>query len=763
MLLDQDENQLLLVGMIDSLNNTFVLGSKEVLSGECVCSTFKPGEGAAGEAILRKRAVLIEDAERCARFRPQQGFGSKIGSLLCVPMMLGAEPFGVLSMSHADAHVFGRSDINLFNIIASFVAVLLHGTINYERLRYSEAKYRALAENSSDGIAVVQRGIHMYANPRYQEITGYSLQDLQGTRFTGLLGEPSARDRIHSQLENRSGCQPCEVCLRTRHDERISVEICSSSIPYDGNDAQIISVRDLRERKRSEEALRQSEERYRTLVQNTPIAVYRTTSGGQGMVLMANPAFLEMFAVSPRETVTNVRWSQLWFDPQESRRFAERVLAKGSQSAVEARFKRMDGTAFWGSITARVESGAKDGDSYFDCMIMDITAQKRAEEEKQALQAQLVQAQKMEAIGTLAGGIAHNFNNLLMGIQGNASLMLLETDQAHPHYRMLKRVETQVQSGAKLTSQLLGYARKGKYQIQPLNLNGVVRETISTFTSARKEIRVHLNLAQDLSRIQADQGQVEQVLLNLCVNAADAMPEGGDLFLETRNIGRKELFDNPHKPVLDHYVLLSVRDTGAGMDRETMEHIFEPFFTTKELGKGTGLGLASVYGIIKGHGGYVDVDSAPERGTTFRIYLPAINADVGREMEQQEVRCAGKGLILLVDDEDAVLEVGAQMLKKLGYDVVLARSGQQALTVYGGDQERIDMVILDMIMPGMGGGQTFDRLKGMNPGAKVLLSSGYSIDGQASEILSRGCNGFIQKPFNLKSLLQKIRTVLNEE
>jgi PAS domain S-box-containing protein len=477
---------------------------------------------------------------------------------------------------------------------------------------------------------------------------------------------------------------------------------------------------------------------------------------------MANPAFFKMFGRGSQEDLTTLHLDELWFDPEDCRHFSERLVARGSLNGIVARFKKSDGSAFWGSVTARVEYGSNGEDSYFDCMIMDITVQKKAEEEKQ-LQAQLVQAQKMEAVGTLAGGIAHNFNNLLMGVQGNASLMLLETDEAHPHYKMLKRIETQVQSGAKMTGQLLGYARKGKYQVQPLHLNEVVKETADTFTSARKEIRVHLNLAQDLSGIRADQGQIEQVLLNLCVNAADAMPEGGDLFLETKNVSREDIVGKPYRPVRGRYVLLSVRDTGAGMDKKTMEHIFEPFFTTKDLGKGTGLGLASAYGIIKGHGGYIDVDSALDHGTTFYIYLPAFNANVVVEKELQDELCNGKGMILLVDDEDVVLEVGAEMLKKLGYEVALARGGQQALEVYEGDQDRIDMVILDMIMPGMGGGQTYDKLKELNPGVKVLLSSGYSIDGQASEILGRGCKGFIQKPFNIKNLSQKIRTILNEE
>jgi CheY-like chemotaxis protein len=347
---------------------------------------------------------------------------------------------------------------------------------------------------------------------------------------------------------------------------------------------------------------------------------------------------------------------------------------------------------------------------------------------------------------------------------GNTSLMLLETDSDHPNYEKLKIIEKQVQSGSKLTYQLLGYAREGGYEVKPLSLNQLIKETSDTFAMTKKEIMVHRELAKNLSGVKADQDQIEQVLLNLYVNAADAMPGGGDLILKTMNITHKDMGDRPYKTKSGNYVLLTVRDTGSGMDKETMEHIFEPFFTTKGMARGTGLGLASVYGIIKAHGGYIDVESKKGKGTTFSIYLPASSKKaLIKEKELPQKILKGKESILLVDDEDMVLDVGEEMLKALGYKVLLAKSGKEAVELYRKNKDKIDMVLLDMVMPEMGGGETYDKLKEINPDIKVLLSSGYSIDGQATEIIKRGCDGFIQKPFDVQGLSQRIRKILDRK
>jgi PAS domain S-box-containing protein len=388
--------------------------------------------------------------------------------------------------------------------------------------------------------------------------------------------------------------------------------------------------------------------------------------------------------------------------------------------------------------------------------LKDITQSKR-------LEAQLQQAQKMEAIGTLAGGIAHDFNNLLTGIQGNVSLMLLDKDDTHPDYERLRNIEKQVQGGARLTSHLLGYARKGRYEVKPLSLNELVEETSHTFGRTQKAITIHQELAEDLFAIEADPGQIEQVLWNVYVNAADAMPRGGNLFLKTTNATHKDMKGKLYKPKPGNYVLLTVTDTGMGMGKKTMERVFDPFFTTKEMGRGTGLGLASAYGIIKAHGGYIDVDSTKEQGATFSIYLPASERKAHKAVKTAERFIRGTETVLLVDDEDVVLEVGQELLEAMGYQVLTAKDGKEAVKVFSKNRDKIDIVVLDVVMPNMGGGEAYDRMKEIDSDIKVVLSSGFSIDGEASEILERGCDAFIQKPFNMGGLSGRIREVLDKE
>ncbi len=443
------------------------------------------------------------------------------------------------------------------------------------------------------------------------------------------------------------------------------------------------------------------------------------------------------------------------------------------RTATEYRFKTKNGDYVVLSSISLTEKDETARAIRLVGIVQDITERKR-------LEAQLRHAQRMESIGTLAGGIAHNFNNLLMGMQGNVSLMLFETDSDHPNYERLKNIEKMVQGGSKLTSQLLGYARGGRYAVRPISFNQLVRETSDTFDITRKNITVHQDLNKALFEIIADQGQIEQVLLNLYVNAADAMPKGGDLFLKTINVTHEDMKDKPYVPKPGNYALLTVRDTGVGMDNKTKERIFDPFFTTKGLAKGTGLGLASVYGIIEAHGGYIDVESkrghdrpprlsptewdAGGQGTTFYIYLPASEEKevIEKEKFPEEVS-RGKETVLLVDDEEMILDVGRQMLNRLGYNVLIAEGGKEALDIYEKNQEKIDIVLLDMIMPGVGGGKAYDRMKEINPNIKVLLSSGYSINGQATEILKRGCNGFLQKPFTMDELFHSIREILEEK
>jgi CheY-like chemotaxis protein len=350
-----------------------------------------------------------------------------------------------------------------------------------------------------------------------------------------------------------------------------------------------------------------------------------------------------------------------------------------------------------------------------------------------------------------------------MGVQGYSSLIRLDINPSDPNYEMLKNIEQYVLRGAELSRQLLGFARGGKYEVKPANINEVLNKSSLLFGRTKKEISIFTKFDPDIWTVEVDQGQIEQVLLNLYVNAWQAMPGGGSLYLETRNVILDESETTPFGVKPGEYVRIRVTDTGVGMDDRTRERIFEPFFTTKEMGRGTGLGLASAYGIIKSHGGFITVESVKGQGATFIIHLPALNKRAEAEKGFVEKFLTGNETILMIDDEEMVLHPGAQMLKRLGYKVLSAQSGQEALEIFMHQKEAIDLVILDMIMPGMSGSETYNQLKKIFPDVKVLLSSGYSLSGEATEILNRGCNGFIQKPFAINHISCKIREILDKD
>ena len=337
--------------------------------------------------------------------------------------------------------------------------------------------------------------------------------------------------------------------------------------------------------------------------------------------------------------------------------------------------------------------------------------------------------------------------------------MYLDVNRCHPLYDNIQSIEQLVDSGANLTRQLLGFARGGKYVVKPVNLNDVVAETAALFGRTRKSVRIHETYEPDVRMVSADRGQIEQVLLNLYLNAWQAMNEKGDLYLETQNVTIDEKFVKPFEVSYGDYVRVSVTDTGKGIDPAISHRIFDPFFTTKEFGCGSGLGLASVFGIVKNHDGIVDYESHTGRGTIFSVYLP-VSLETRKETATAPVGILnGPETILLVDDEPYILDVGEKMLQKMGYTVLKACCGEEAVRVFDDFHKRIDLVIVDMIMPDIGGGEVFDRLRTVRPDIKVLLASGYSM-GEAAAIIERGCNGFIQKPFGMEKLSHAIREVI---
>jgi signal transduction histidine kinase/CheY-like chemotaxis protein len=432
-------------------------------------------------------------------------------------------------------------------------------------------------------------------------------------------------------------------------------------------------------------------------------------------------------------------------------RHFRRLKGENVPSTYNFRLLRSNGETFWVEVNAvKISWEGRPATLNF---IRDIDDQVK-------LEAEFQHVRKMEAVGTLAGAIAHNFNNLLMAIQGNVSLLLLDTEADDPRQEEMKKIQEHVESGSRLTSQLLGYARKGKYKIRSLDLNGLITKTAASFRQSQPAVRVSTNLTTELAPVAGDRTQLEHVLFNIFKNAADAMPEGGELFIKTMNISHEQIRKRNYKIKTGEYIMLVIADTGVGMENNVRRRIFEPFFTTKELGRGTGLGLASAYGIIKGHGGYIDVDSKRGHGATFFIYLPTSTRPVEKTDYKDKSVIHGSGCILIVDDEPAVLEISGKMLKKLGFSVLEACSGRDALSVYRQNRKMIDLVVLDMIMPDMGGGEVYERLKDMDRNVKAILATGYSLDGEASRILKKGCDGVIQKPFSIDRLSRVIYRVL---
>ncbi|MFA6411091.1 MAG: PAS domain S-box protein [Syntrophales bacterium] len=515
----------------------------------------------------------------------------------------------------------------------------------------------------------------------------------------------------------------------------------------------IESLRDVTGHKRLEEALRESEECFRALSENVPDIVF--TMNLDGAITYVNPSWKRVLGHEKGEIIGHYFVDFAKEDDKSTyRRIFKNFRNEGGNITNHIGvLLTKEGMERELNINMAFNLNSKGQRIGVVNSMQDIT-------EFRNMENKLNQARKMESIGTLAGGIAHNFNNLLMGIQGYASLMLLDLDQSHRHYEWLKRIEDQIASGASLTKQLLGFAQGGRYEVKPSNMNNVIVKTAMLFGRTNKDIDIHQRLEQCLWTVDVDRGQMEEVLLNLYVNASQAMPDGGDLYLETENVILDEQA-MPYTINAGKYVKVSITDTGTGMDEKTRAQIFDPFFTTKDMSRGAGLGLPMAYGIIKGHKGIIDVRSDPGHGTTFHIYLPVSGKEVVIEEPVSVEVIQRKETILLVDDENMTLEVTKELLESLGYRIYAAGSGQDAIALYVEKKDEIALVILDMIMPGISGGETFDRLRKIDADVRVILSSGYSLEGRAQQILDRGCNGFIQKPFNLDKLSAKVREILD--
>lgn len=629
-----------------------------------------------------------------------------------------------------------------------------------EALRESEATLKSIFRVAPIGIGLVFDRTLRQVNERLCEMVGYAREELVGESARKLYASEEEFERVgrvkYAQIKER-GTGTIETLWKKRDGSPIDVLL--SSTPLDSMDASAgvtFTALDITARKRAQQALTESQERFRKLAELLPETIYEMDADGR--LTFVNRNAFDHFGYDQEDFDHGLNGFELVAPEDRARALknAGRIMSGEQIGLTEYQLLRKDGSTFPAIMhsAAKVVDGKPVG---LRGIVIDMTETKR-------LEAQLRQAHKMEAVGTLAGGIAHDFNNLLQAVQGYAELLLLTKREKESEHEILMEISRAARRGGELTRQLLAFSRKVESKLQPLDLNRTVNEVrLLLERTIPKMIRIELHLMGNLHRIKADPSQVEQIMMNLAVNARDAMPQGGTLTIETQNIIVTEE-DCGSQPELipGSYVLLTVSDTGTGIEKPMLEHIFDPFFTTKEVGKGTGLGLAMVYGIVKNHGGTVLCSSAPGAGTAFKIYFPASEKLEEAPSMVAEAKASPRGseTLLLVDDDEALRDLGKKSLEMFGYTVITAPDGESAVQIYGKEKDRIDLVLLDLIMPHMGGRQCLRELLAVNPEAKIVIASGYAVAGEIEQAMTSGAQAFINKPYDIQQMLKVVREVL---
>ena len=649
-----------------------------------------------------------------------------------------------------------------------------------EKTRYTE-----LMENVDDAVYLVNaKGRIIQANEATRIQLGYVPSALLNIKHEAIL-PPEDAHMLQEYLSPAEGKQLHDtITFETFHiglsDKRIPVEIKARVISYRDQDVILNVARDISERKVAENALRESEERYRSVVESSHDGILIVDE--QQTIIYANAQLCRILGYPPND-IGGKKFHEFFPDSHAlftaDQNPTEPNFAPNNQKNFD--FIKKGGKRRHASIrTTRITDSR--GEQKTVVQVLDISDQLQVEREKKQLESQLLHAQKMEAIGTLAGGVAHDFNNLLQIINGYTELLMAMKGENDPETPHLAEIKNAARRANDLTDQLLTFSRKSESSSMVINLNDEVKQGYRLLDrTLTNMIETRLYLDPDLKMIKADPGRLQQVIMNLGVNARDAMLDGGKLVIETKNVYLDEAHCRKYlEAVPGEYVLLSVTDNGHGMDEETIKHIFEPFFTTKKTGKGTGLGMAIVYGIIQDANGYITCYSEPGLGTAFKIYFPvagpsgessdpsetpAIETDALPPLRKQVAgeeteKLKGSEVVLIVDDEKRIRDLGVTLLSKFGYTVLTAVNGLDALGIYQEKGKEIDLVILDLVMPEMDGGKCLQKLLEINPQVKVIMSSGYSFTGFSDDFASEGARAFISKPYELKRMLEVIRKVL---
>jgi PAS domain S-box-containing protein len=626
-----------------------------------------------------------------------------------------------------------------------------------EALRESEEKYRSLFEDSIDGIFVTEvDGTLIDANQSFYDLFGYRKEEMLGASVIRTYASPADRQRFQHAIEKDGSVR--DFHLRLVKKDGSEMDCFLTATVRKTTDGNILGyrgiVRDVTERKRFEEEL----QKLASVVQHSSELV--NLSSLDGTMIFLNEAGSRMLGIDPREVG---QMNIMGVIPDHLKNKVQTELLptlmqghtwEGDLQYLNLRTGKLTDVH---ALTFTIQDPVSGEPLYLANVSLDIT-------ERKNLEAQLLQAQKMEAVGTLAGGIAHDFNNLLQVVLGYSELLLRGRKQGDPECESLRKIKYAGQRGAELVKNLLAFSRKIEPRLKPVNLNHEIIEFEKLLSrTIPKIIRIDLRLGGDVESIEADPSQIGQILMNLGVNSRDAMPDGGTLTIETAGAILDQGYCAIHPEVKPgSYVLLTVSDTGQGIDKETMARIFDPFFSTKEVGKGTGLGLATVYGIVKQHNGHITCYSEPGRGTVFKIYFPICEQEKLAESTGEEVPLrGGTETVLLVDDDDMVRDLGSSILAHFGYSVITASNGREALEVYRQRRAEISLVILDLIMPEMDGKACLREILQLDATAKILIASGFLENAPWRDEAVFGAKGFVGKPYNERRLIQQVREVLD--
>ena len=647
----------------------------------------------------------------------------------------------------------------LFDLYTIYQHLLIH-RIRRELVEREEL-FHLISENAADMIAVVDtHGKRLFNSLSYQRVLGYSPEELQASSAFEQI-HPDDRERVKRAAEEARSTgvgKTLQYRLRHKNGNWLVLESTSSVIRNAKGEPEklVIVNRDTTERKRAEEALRRSEADFRSVVEDAPYGIYRASVTGR--LMQVNPALRKMLGYAQElDLLGKDLATDVFRHNAEYQRLAELLTHAEEVKDIEMEWKKQDDTPITVRCSGRRINDEQGIPAYFEVFAEDVT-------EKRVLEKQLRMAQKMEAIGRLSGGIAHDFNNLLGVIIGYSRVLRKSLGTENEHCEHAAEIEKAGQRAAAMTKQLLAFSRQQVLTPAILNLNTLVTDMEKMLPRLLGEdIEVSLEMDPELGSVKADQSQVEQVIMNLAVNARDAMPAGGKLKIKTANAQLDQSYTRTHPGSrVGNYVLLSVTDSGTGMDPGILAHIFEPFFTTKERGKGTGLGLATVYGIVKQSNGYIWVESSPGQGASFQIYLPL---HVGQAADEQKhapaEKLQGSERILLVEDSEPLKKLAQKFLEGAGFRVQSAGSGEEALEVAARFGRTFDLLLTDVVMPGINGRALAEQLLPRQPGMRVLYMSGYTDSFIAGHgVLEQGTH-LLHKPFTDEVLIRKVREVLD--